>query len=401
MHRRTAFVCCFAILTGIACWPRLGRASGINDYSCHLTPAHPRPVVLVHGRGGNIDGFGSLVATLTSAGYCVFGMNYGQTDGQGPYGHDHLTVSGAQIDGFIRHVLDATGANQVDVIGHSAGTGVLNNVILEKGDGYLIYRFVSFGGLHHPYAHAGASEIADGTLFLPNLIKTARVLFPDLTAQQLIIWAINTYAGAGGSLAGIDVETAESNFAADLFEPDYWTMLHGGLSEPPGTYILIGASDRSLPTHDSVPEVCYTNIVGIADLMAGSAAGFQDEAPNVENFLLLTTSDHVQMLDDAIALGKTLEALATPCDPTWPDDDPPDADDPPGDDVPPGGDDPPGTDDPPGGDYPPGTDDPDSDDGDLGGTPVAGCATSPPSAGGEVFWLLLVAAGLFVRRRRR
>ena len=288
-------------------------AAGLNDYSCKLTSAHPRPVVLVHGRGGDVQGFQTLIGALGAAGYCVFDTNYGQVGGQGPNGLDHLTVSAAEIRDFVNEVLAKTGARQVDVIGHSAGTGVLDNFILQKGGAAVAHRLVSFGGLHHPYAHVGASGFADSDLFLPNLILAARLIDPNITAQQVITDALALYAGAGGSLAGVDVTTATSNFANDLFDPDYWRALHGNLSEPPAVFIKVATAGRTLRTADAAPSVCYTNIVGVADVLAGASSGFQDAAPNVDNFLLLTLSDHSQILDDAIAVNKALTALAAPC----------------------------------------------------------------------------------------
>jgi pimeloyl-ACP methyl ester carboxylesterase len=370
---RTRHLTTAAALFGLAAAPVTADAGGLNDEACRPSPRHPNPVVLVHGRGGDVEGFGPMVATLNAAGHCVYGVNYGRTDGTGPNGHDHLTVSGGQIAAFIDQVLDTTGADQVDVIGHSAGTGVIDNIILMRDEGDAIRRVVSFGGLHHPYAHAGASGFADATLFLPNLIATARLVDPDVTAQQVIVAAINLYAGAGGSLAGIDVETATSNFAADLFEPDYWTALHGGLSETSGHYITFGNSRRGLVTQDASPSICYTNIVGIGDLLAGAAAGFQDDAPNVDNFLLLTPADHVQILTDGVAVAKLLTALDTPCV------------------VPP----------PPG--QPGGPDDPDPEDPDAPGGVTGGCNSSDAAAGGAALTSCLLAGlalALLVRRHR-
>lgn len=291
----------------------LAHAAGLNDDACKPAAAHPYPVVLVHGRGGDVLGFGALVDALSGAGYCVFGENYGQVGGSGPNGLDHLTVSAAEIAAFVQHVRAVTGAARVDVIGHSAGTGVLDNFILARGGASQVYRLVSFGGLHHPYAHVGASGFVDSELFLPNLILAARRVDPNVTAQQIITNALALYAGAGGSLAGVDVTTATSNFASDLFDPDYWKALQGGLSEPPATFLRVSSGDRTWRTADAAPTVCYTNIVGIADVLAGSSAGFQDPAPNVDNFLLWSASDHAQILADPIAIDKTLRALATPC----------------------------------------------------------------------------------------
>jgi hypothetical protein len=77
-------------------------------------------------------------------------------------------------------------------------------------------------------------------------------------------------------------------------------------------------SQRSRPTKDSAPNVCYTNIVAIADLLVGPAAGFQDEAPNVDNFLLqsaVTQNAHNDMLADAAALQKMHAGLTWACQP--------------------------------------------------------------------------------------
>jgi pimeloyl-ACP methyl ester carboxylesterase len=288
-------------------------AGGFNDWHCEPRSDHPFPTVLVHGRGGTAEGFPDLVAALSAEGYCVFATDYGQVNGQGQHGVDHLWVSAAQIDDFIEQVLAATGAERVDVIGHSAGTGVLANLILARGGAEVVHRMISFGGLHHPYAHAGAPGFVDNDLFLPNLIAAARLVDPDLTAQQVIVAALDLYVQAGGTLAGIDAETATSNFASDLFDPSYWTELHGGLSEPPTTFIKIATDGRALATADAAPTVCYTNFVGVGDLLTGPSAGFQDPAPNVDNLLLESLADHAQILADPVALEHTLDALGTPC----------------------------------------------------------------------------------------
>lgn len=301
------------LLVTALCFSASVQAAGLNDWACKPTAQHPRPVVLVHGRGGDVNGFGTLVGALSSAGYCVFGTNYGQVGGTGPNGLDHLTVSAAEIRDFVEKVLAATGSVRVDVIGHSAGTGVLDNFILQKGGASQVTRLVSFGGLHHPYAHVGVSGVEDNDLFLPNLILAARKVDPNVTAQQVITQAIGLYAGAGGSLAGVDVATATSNFASDLFDPVYWASLQGSLSEPPDVFVKPATTGRTFQTHDSAPGICYTNIVGVADVLAGATAGFQDAAVNVENFLLFTASDHSQILDDPVAVGKALAALGAPC----------------------------------------------------------------------------------------
>lgn len=339
------------------------QASGVNDPGCRPSAAHPYPVVLVHGRSGHFTDMSAISNALLGEGYCVFGADYGIWRGQ--TGLDHLSVSGAQLEAFIHEVLDLTGAKKVDAVGYSEGTGVIQDFVLGRNGAALVDRVVSFGGLQHPYAHAGAPGFEDNELYLPNLLVTARKVDPNITAQQVITTALDIYAGVGGQLADIDRDVAESPFASDLFDPAYWHALQGGLSEPDGVYIKIASSGHGLPTRDRGAGICYTNIVSTGDPITGQAAGFQDPAYRVENFVLVANADHGALISNEVAIVKMRTALAATCSST-------------------GG----GSDD--GAD--PGDDDGSGDDGsDM----HAGC-----SAGGEGSWLVLIAFAALVGRRR-
>ncbi|WOC12606.1 esterase/lipase family protein [Gordonia sp. MP11Mi] len=105
-----------------------GSLPGSNDFSCKPTPEHPRPVVLVHGTGGaQATNWGPYPALLTNRGYCVFALTYGAIPGV-PWpanqigGMDKQDVSARQLDRFVDDVLAATGAETVDLVGHSQGT---------------------------------------------------------------------------------------------------------------------------------------------------------------------------------------------------------------------------------------------------------------------------------------
>jgi hypothetical protein len=51
---------------------------GANDWSCHPTAFHPRPVVLVHGLLANqTDNWQTISPLLANHGYCVFSLTYG------------------------------------------------------------------------------------------------------------------------------------------------------------------------------------------------------------------------------------------------------------------------------------------------------------------------------------
>lgn len=287
-------------------------AGTVNDPACRPSSAHPYPVVLVHGRSGHFTDMHSISDALLAAGFCVFGQDYGMYDGQ--TGLDHLTVSGGQLRDFVHQVLATTGATQVDAVGYSEGTGVIQDFILGKAGAATVNRVVSFDGLQHPYAHAGAAGIADSDLFLPNLLVTARLVDPTITAQQVITNAIDLYAGAGGQIGDLDRGVAESPFAADLFDPVYWTTLQGSLSEPDGVYLRLATSGHSLPTHDRGAGVCYTNFVSLGDTLVGPSAGFEDPASGVENVVLQSSADHGTVIDDAGGIARMVAALSADCE---------------------------------------------------------------------------------------
>jgi uncharacterized protein (TIGR03382 family) len=246
----------------------------------------------------------------------VFGEDYGVAQPGGQPGMAHLVVGAQQFKSVVQKVLAATGAPKVDVVGYSEGTGVIANFILQQGGDAMVHRAVSFAGLHHPYALVGLANVIDGTLFLPNIIQAVQNALPPFTSNiQLKTIAAAALGLAPGALSPGDQELVQSDFVSDMFDPAYWKALHGGLSEAPGVFASVSASVRSLPTKDAAPGVCYTNIVSIGDFMAGASAGFQDAAPNVENFVLISVADHVGIISDPGALAKMLAGLAAPCNP--------------------------------------------------------------------------------------
>lgn len=89
---------------------------GANDFECTPTKGHTRPVVLVHGTGGDMTVSWNLISPeLVEKGYCVFALDYGDR-GTGP-----IEDSAAELSTFVDRVLDATGARKVAIVGHSQG----------------------------------------------------------------------------------------------------------------------------------------------------------------------------------------------------------------------------------------------------------------------------------------
>ncbi|MGY2063521.1 esterase/lipase family protein, partial [Nocardia gipuzkoensis] len=112
----------YGMLTGTDLAPQ-----GSNDWSCRPTAAHPRPIVLLHGSwNSSMGSFSRLSPQLAQAGYCVFALNYGRPDVAGaglvqPWigAVGPIDQSARQLADFVERVRGATGAEQVDMIGHS------------------------------------------------------------------------------------------------------------------------------------------------------------------------------------------------------------------------------------------------------------------------------------------
>src|SRR6201986_3605275 len=98
---------------------------GANNWSSKPSAAHPVPVILVHGTFADMsDSWQALSPLLYDNGYCVFALNYGsynESGSLGVYATGDIAESAQELSTFVDKVLAATGANKVDLVGHSQG----------------------------------------------------------------------------------------------------------------------------------------------------------------------------------------------------------------------------------------------------------------------------------------
>jgi triacylglycerol esterase/lipase EstA (alpha/beta hydrolase family) len=93
-----------------------GEPTGANDWDCRPTAQRPEPVVVVHGTFGDRKSLlDNLSAAMVDEGFCVFSLDYGNR------GTGDIVVSAKVLKKFTTKVLDATGAAQVSMVGHSQG----------------------------------------------------------------------------------------------------------------------------------------------------------------------------------------------------------------------------------------------------------------------------------------
>lgn len=134
---------------------------GSNDWNCRPSPAHPYPVVLVHGTFGNMtDSWQALSPLLANQGYCVFALDYGGPPGDQIQATGDIPTSAAQLGAFVDRVLDATGAGQVDVVGHSQGGMMPRWYIKFLGGQTTVHALVGLAPSNHGTTFNGLAELA-------------------------------------------------------------------------------------------------------------------------------------------------------------------------------------------------------------------------------------------------
>ncbi|MFE7276694.1 alpha/beta fold hydrolase [Streptomyces sp. NPDC057623] len=176
---------------------------GANDWKCRPTAAHPRPVVLLHATLTNAHmNWSMLSPLLKEAGYCVFAPNYGGPAGVPFKATGHIPDSAREIARYVDRVLDATGARQVDLVGHSQGGGVLPRWYLRfeggtnpaKPSRNKVRRLIGLAPSNHG---AGVSGLGTLTTAL-GLNQAASLVAGQAYADQMAGSEVHTTLDRGG-----------------------------------------------------------------------------------------------------------------------------------------------------------------------------------------------------------
>ncbi|MET9889766.1 alpha/beta fold hydrolase [Streptomyces sp. NPDC006465] len=177
-------------------------SSGWNNYSCKPSATHPRPVVLVHGTFGNsVDNWLALAPYLTSRGYCVFSLDYGQLPGV-PFfnGLGPIDKSAAQLQVFVDRVLAATGAAKADLVGHSQGGMMPRYYLKFLGGAAKVNALVGIAPDNHGTTLNGLANLLPYFPGAGDLLSTATPGLADQVAGSAFLTKLNE---GGDTVAGV------------------------------------------------------------------------------------------------------------------------------------------------------------------------------------------------------
>lgn len=192
-------------------------SSGFDNWSCKPSAAHPNPLVLLHGLGGNGPGNYSFLGPYIAAkGYCAYTLTYGQATPAIPVGGTvSIVQSSAEIEAFVNRVRQSTGAAKVDIVGHSEGG--FQSLYGPKVRGYSakVGKVVALAPPTHGTTFGGLVSVGD-YLGLRPLVDQVLREFGCPACDEIIVGGSGVAALTAGPIAqsGVNYTVIASRFDA-------------------------------------------------------------------------------------------------------------------------------------------------------------------------------------------
>jgi pimeloyl-ACP methyl ester carboxylesterase len=199
---------------------------------CTPSAAHPYPVVLVHGTLADMaSNWVTLAPLLANLGYCVYALNYGDTNASGGgrvEGLGDIPTSAQQLSGFVEQVLAETGASKVDIVGHSQGGMMPNYYIRFLGGAAKVHTLIGLAPSNHGTTEGGLVTMLQANPILAAITHDFldAIQAPALY-QQEVGSTVETETFAGGDTVPgpryVVIETALD----EVVTPYTNALLHG------------------------------------------------------------------------------------------------------------------------------------------------------------------------------
>jgi triacylglycerol esterase/lipase EstA (alpha/beta hydrolase family) len=192
--------------------PAHASSSGINDFSCKPSAEHPRPVVLVHGTFGNAtDNWLVGAPYIAARDFCVFELDYGQEPGI-PLFHGLAPVaqSAQQLSDYVDQVLAATGASQVDIVGHSQGGMMPRYYLKFLGGAAKVHTLVGLAPSNHGTDLDGIETLA--AKYFPGAVSLIGSSCPACTDQIVGSPLMQELNAGGDTVPGVQYTVISSKY---------------------------------------------------------------------------------------------------------------------------------------------------------------------------------------------
>ncbi|MFC9280784.1 esterase/lipase family protein [Streptomyces collinus] len=181
---------------------------GADDWSCRPTAAHPDPVVLIHGTLENMnDMWHGAAPLLADNGYCVFAFDHGGASPTAPFqGVGRMEDSAAVLAAFVDRVRAATGAAQVDLVGHSLGGGPVPRYYLKHfpGAAAKVGKLVGITPSNHGTTLDGLTELGRALHLLEPVDALLEHDYPALVEQEVGSDFNRALDAGGDTVPGVD-----------------------------------------------------------------------------------------------------------------------------------------------------------------------------------------------------
>lgn len=113
-----------------------------------FAPTHESPVLYIHGVTSRSRAFRPNAERLRDEGFWVWGYDYGDMFAPGFYGMGNLDSIIEDVHANVDHVLEQTGAKQLDIVAHSQG-GLMTKLFIANGGAPKVRRVVAMGANFH------------------------------------------------------------------------------------------------------------------------------------------------------------------------------------------------------------------------------------------------------------
>ncbi|WP_207453699.1 lipase family alpha/beta hydrolase [Herbiconiux sp. SYSU D00978] len=245
---------------------------GANDWNCSPTAEHPNPIVLVPGTFESmLKNWAVMSPALKDAGYCVFSLNYGVTNGVPATGP--IEDSAAELASFVDAVLAATGAKKVDLVGHSQGGMMPRYYLKFLGGTKKVDTLIGIAPSNHGTDLSDTSFLGLYDPLDPGLPASSSGTAPSPGAALELCTACDQQAAGSAFLQNL-------NAGGDLVGKVKYTVImtrYDEIVRPYQTQALAGPSDRV--TNVVVQDLCRLDVFE------------HDQLPNDPNVLQLVLAD--------------------------------------------------------------------------------------------------------------